>query len=681
MPASRFAPALVLCVVLGTAAAHANVVKVEIVKVEPAGPTHERITGYAHGELDPADPKNAVITDLDLAPRNARGKVEYVTKFTLVRPTDMTRSSGVLLYTVVNRGGGNAVPHPDGHVTLVSGWQGDVVATATNYTIQVPVAKNRDGSSITGPLVLRFLNLTGNTTALVIPRGQPSPYPPASLDTTKAKLISATGESPTGAKKGAVTILSADWAFADCSTTPFPGKPDPTRICVKNGFDPALLYQLEYTVKDPLVLGIGLAATRDLGAFFRYERADAAGTPNPVAGRITHAIAEGSSQSGTFLRLSLLLGFNQDEGGRIVWDGMNPHIAARMTDLNRRFALPGGLVSPFELGHEGPAWWTPWEDTARKGHPNAAAALGTPARPAASLLDRCRATNTCPKIAETFGSAEIWGLRQSFTLVGTTAKKDIPLPENVRRYYFPGVSHGGGPGGFATLTNPVKSAASCALLSNPAPVGPMRTAIISRLIAWVKNGTPMPESKYPTIADGTLVKNTNAAMGFPAIPGAPMPEGVQYPLVDYDLGSHFRYLDQSGVLTKLPVAKGTLPQLVVRVDADGNEVAGIRSPLQSAPLGTYTGWNVTTSGMYAGQLCGPPFGSSPIGGFIPFAKTKAERTASGDPRLSLEERYVDHDGYVRAVKTAADKLVHDGYLLAADAATMMRQAEESSVLK
>ena len=212
----------------------------------------------------------------------------------------------------------------------------------SNHTIQVPVAKNRDGSSITGPLVLRFMSLTGNTTALVIPRGQPSPYPPVSLDTTKASLTSATGENATGAKKGAVTIPSTDWAFADCSTTPFPGKPDPDpKICVKNGFDPALLYELRYTVKDPLVLGIGLAATRDLGAFFRYETADAAGTPNPVAGRITHAISEGSSQSGTFLRLSLLLGFNQDERGRIVWDGMNPHIAARFTDLNRRFAFPG----------------------------------------------------------------------------------------------------------------------------------------------------------------------------------------------------------------------------------------------------------------------------------------------------------------------------------------------------
>ena len=668
MPVKKFTPALALCLLVGAAAAHANIVKLEITRVEPAGPTHERITGKAYGELDPADPKNAVITDIELAPRNARGKVEYVTTFTLVRPTEMMKASGVLLYTVVNRGGGNAAPHPDGHVTLVSGWQGDVVPTSTNYTIQVPVAKNRDGSSITGPLVLRFTNLTGYTARLVIPRGQPWPYPPASLDTTKATLISATGETATGAKKGAVTIPSTEWAFADCSTTPFPGKADPSQICVKNGFSPALLYELQYTVKDPLVLGIGLAATRDLGAFFRYETADAAGTPNPVAGRITHAISEGSSQSGTFLRLSLLLGFNQDERGRIVWDGMNPHIAARFTDLNRGFAFPGGLVSPFELGHEGTVWWTPWEDTARK-------------RPAASLLDRCRATNTCPKIAETFGSAEIWGLRQSFTLVGTTAKKDIPLADNVRRYYFPGVSHGGGPGGFATWTNPVKAAATCALPTNPAPAGPMRAALISRLVAWVTKNTPMPESKYPTLADGTLVRNTNAAMGFPAIPGRPMPEGIQYPLVDYDLGPQFRYADQSGVSTKVPVAKGTLPQLVVRVDADGNEVAGIKSPLLSAPLGTYTGWNVTTSGLYAGQLCGSSFGASPIGGFIPFARTKAERTASGDPRLSLEERYHDHDGYVRAVKAAAETLVRDGYLLPEDAASMVAQAERSDVLK
>ncbi|RPI57223.1 MAG: hypothetical protein EHM55_02580 [Acidobacteria bacterium] len=660
MSRARFLTAIL---VLGVGSvAHANVVRLEIVTVEPAGPAHERVSGKAYGELDPADPKNAVITDIDLAPRNERGKVEYVATFSLVKPKDMSKASGVLVYTVVNRGNGSAAPNADGHVTLVSGWQGDVVATADNQTIRVPVARNRDGSSITGALVLRFTNLKGNTTPLVIPRNQPSPYPPVSLDTEKATLISATAENPTGVKSGVVKMPASDWAFADCSATPFPGTPDPTRICVRNGFDPALLYELQYTVKDPLVLGIGLAATRDLGSFFKYETQDAAGTANPIAGRVTHAIAEGSSQSGTFLRLSLLLGFNQDERGRMVWDGMNPHIAARFTDLNRRFAFPGGLVWPRELGHEGPVWWTPWQDVAR-------------GRPAASLLDRCRATSTCPKIVETFGSAEVWGLRQSFTLVGTTAKADIPIPDNVRRYYFASVSHGGGPGGFAVSTNPV---AACALASNPAPVGPMRAALMKGLAAWVTKNTPMPASRYPTLADGTLVPNTQRAMGFPAIPGAPSPEGLQHPLVNYDLGPQFRYNDQSGVVASLPVVTGTLPQLVVRVDADGNEVGGIRSPLLMAPLGTYTGWNVTTSGVHKGNLC---MGGSPIGGFIPFAKTRAERMASGDPRPSLEERYKDHAGYMQAVRTAADRLVHEGFLLRDDAAAMVAQAEGSGVLK
>lgn len=654
-----------LTLLLAPGAAIAHIVRIEITKTEPAGPSHEKISGQAYGELDPADPKNAVITDIELAPRNARGKVEYVATFSLVKPTDMSRASGLLLYTVVNRGNGGAAPSADGHVTLVSGWQGDVMPTSENQTIRVPVARNKDGSSITGPLVLRFTSLSGSTSPLTIPRGQPSPYPPASLDTGKATLISATAETPTGVKSGTVTIPGGDWAFADCSSVPFPGKPDPSRICLKHGFNPDLLYELRYTVKDPLVLGVGLAATRDLGAFFRYERQDDAGTPNPVAGRITAGIAEGSSQSGTFLRLSLLLGFNQDERGRIVWDGMNPHIAARFTDLNRRFAFPGGLVWPYELGHEGPVWWTPWQDAAR-------------GRPAASLLDRCRASGTCPKIAETFGSAEVWGLRQSFTLVGTNAKADVPLPDNVRRYYFASVTHGGGPGGFTTTPPAVGNGGVCALPTNPAPVGPMRAALLKRLTAWVTKGTPMPDDKYPKLADGTLVANTRAAMGFPSIPGAPSPEGLQYPLIDYDLGPHFRYGDQSGILTKPPIVKGTLPQLVVRVDADGNEVGGIRSPLVSAPLGTYTGWNVASSGVFKGQLC---ITGSPAGGFIPFAKTKAERLASGDPRLSLEERYRDHAGYVRAVAAAAEALVRDGYLLPHDSSSMISQAQDSSVLR
>ena len=675
MRGTPLAGAIAIGIVCSVTAGQARVTRIEIVKTEPAAPgtqtpagapPYERLSGKFYGELDPGDPKNALITDIQSAPRNAHGKVEYVGTFSLMKPVDMSKASGVLTYTVVNRGGGVATASPEGHVSLVSGWQGDVVPTAANQTIQVPRAKNPDGTSITGPLVIRFVGQKGDTAALIIPRATPSPYPPVTLDTTKASLVSAVSESAVGVKSGELKIASGDWAFADCSNVPFPGVADPAHICLKNGFNPALLYELQYTVKDPLVLGIGFAATRDLNSFLRYEKQDDAGTANPVAGSIRWAISEGSSQSGTFLRAFIRLGFNQDEHGRIVWDGSNPHIAARVLDMNRRFAEPGGTVTLYELGHEAPTWWEDWDDTGR-------------GRGKAGLLDRCRATNTCPKIMETFGSSEIWGLRASFMMVGTTAKADIPLPENVRRYFFPGVTHGGGPGGFSLSPAAVTSVfGGCDLPMNPAPSSPMRSALMQSLVQWVTKGTPMPPSKYPTIAGGTLVQNTSAAMGFPNIPGRPSPDGLLYPLLDYDLGPHFNYKDASGFLVKVPTIKQVLPQLVVKVDADGNEVAGVKSPLEMAPLGTYTGWNVVSSGPFKGEMC---LSASPVGGFIAFAKTKADRLASGDPRLSLEERYHTHDGYVQAVSGAAAKLVKEGYLRQSDADTMIAQAQSSSILK
>jgi hypothetical protein len=661
----QLAGALLLAILCAGASAslEARVTRLEIVKVEPAGPGFEKLSGKIYGELDPADPKNALITDLEHAPRNARGKVEYVATFAMIKPVDMTKASGVLMYSVVNRSNGVPTASPEGHVSLVSGWQGDVLPTDINQTLQVPVARNADGSSITGPLVVRFVGQHGPSAEVIIPRGRVSPYPPVTLDTTKASLVSAVSESSTGVKSGTITIPAADWAFANCDHAAFPGTPDPTRICLKNGFNPSLLYELQYTAKDPLVLGIGFAATRDVNSFFRYEKQDDRGTANPIAGAIRWTVSEGSSQSGTFMRAFIRLGFNQDEAGRIVWDGANSHIAARVIDMNRRFALPGGTTNLYELGHEAPVWWEDWNDAPR-------------GRGKSGLLDRCRATNSCPKIAETFGSSEIYGLRASFMLVGTDAKADIPLPDNVRRYYFPSVTHGGGRGDFSMTSGPITTV-GCDLVANPAPTAPMRSAIIASLVDWVTKGTAMPPSNYPTIAAGTLVQNTNEATGFPRIPGTPSPDHIQYPLLDYELGAHFNYADASGYLTTVPRVKGSLPQLVVKVDQDGNEVAGIKSPLLQAPLGTYTGWNVVSAGPFKGEMCQS---TSANGGFIPFAATKAQRLASGDPRLSVEERYHTHDGYVAAVTAAARTLVRDRFLKQTDADAMIAQAQASAIL-
>ena len=648
-----------------SAVTEAKVVRIEILRVErvdppatgpqSATPPYERLSGKFYGELDPTDPKNALITDITLAPKNARGKVEYVGTFTLMRPVDASKASGVLMYSVVNRGNGQATASAEGHISLVSGWQGDVVPTATNQTIQVPRATNADGSSIVGPFITRILDQKGSTARLLMSRGTPA-YPSATLDTSKATLISALSETAEGVKSGVVKIASADWAFASCETTPFPGTPDPKSVCMKNGFDPTRLYELQYTVKDPLVLGIGFAATRDLNSFFRYEKADTAGTPNPVAGQVQWGISEGSSQSGAFLRAFIRLGFNQDEAGRIVWEGSNPNIASRVIDLNRRFASPGTDVELYGLGNEAPLWWEDWNDAVR-------------GRGTSGILDRCRATNTCPKILETFGAAEIWNLRASLMLVGSDVKGDIPIPDNVRRYYFSSVTHGGGRGGFSSEETPANA---CELPANPAPSAPMRTALLRGLVGWVTKNATMPPSVYPKIADGTLVPLTKTAYAYPAIPGRPSP--VQRPLLDYYLGASFKYQDASGALTAPAAIERSLPQLVVKIDADGNEVAGIKSPLLSAPLGTYTGWNVTAAGPLKGQSC------ALLGGFIPFAKTKAERMAHGDPRPSLEERYRSHDEYVKTVSAAAATLVRDGYLLQQDADAMIKQAEASTVL-
>jgi hypothetical protein len=628
-----------------------------------AGP-YERITGRAFGELDPRDARNAVITDIDLAPRNGRGMVEYVATFTLWRPADLAKASGVLIYAVPNRGNRLLIPafhvggdpgdgffFNRGDIILASGWQGDLGERPAAETITVPVAKNPDGSSITGPVLARFSDMPPGAKTLSLP----SAYAPVTLDPTRATLTRRASED------GAVTPVAArDWAFADCRTAAYPGTPDPTRIALKGGFDPAYLYELVYTAKDPPVLGIGLAATRDIVSFFRYAARDDTGTDNPLKGKVSHVIAQGISQAGNFVRTFLHLGFNEDESGRVVWDGANAHIAARQLPINFRFARPGGAAAMYEPGSEGVLWWGDYRDEAR-------------GRAAADLLARCRASGTCLKVFETFGSAEFWGLRMSPNLVGTRADRDIPLPANVRRYYFPGTTHGGGAGGFSSAT---KAPDRHELPDNPNPQRETMRALMVALIDWVVKDAAPPPSRYPLFAAGQLVPPESAAMGFPSIPGAPLPDHMLNPLLDYDFGPDFRANDLSGwISTQPPVVRQVLPSLVPKVDTDGNEVGGVPSVLHQAPLGTYLGWNVARGGFFKGHNAGF------AGGLIPFARNRAERTDAGDPRPSLEERYRDHEGYVAAVKATAERLVKQRFLLEGDAARLVREAEASDALR
>lgn len=654
--------ALAAAALAQTQYAQARVVRIAVEHTEglPAHPAYQRITGRFFGELDPADPHNTIVNDLGLAPRNSRGRVEYSATFTLLRSA---KPSGVLWYEVPNRGNSPLsfrIPADSlaaGDILVSSGWQGDLSPRPGLESISGPVARNADGSEITGRVLIRLSDLpAGASTASLMAGYAGLRYQrPATLDTEGALLTRQFSDD------GAATPVSAsDWAFANCEKAPFPGTPDPSSICLKGGFEAGALYQLVYTAKDPLVLGIGLAATRDLVSFLRHANSDDSGNPNPAGGAVKFALAEGTSQSGNFLKTFIHLGFNQDETNRMVFDGANPNIAARQNPINFRFAIPGGAAGLYEPGSEGVLWWNRYQDDAR-------------GRGEASLLDRCRASRTCPKIFETFGSAEFWGLRMSPGLVGTRADRDIPLPPEVRRYYFPGVTHGGGSGGFQVAGTPF---ATCTLPQNPNSSAETLRALRRALAEWVIHGTQPPESRYPALSAGQLVRPQHGEMGFPVIPGRPLPDNLVNRLPDYDFGPSFRYPDLSGAISLAPpVIRGTIPMLVPKTDSDGNETSGIASVLHAAPLGTYLGWNVAASGYQKGRICGF------AGGYIPFAATKAERVASGDPRPSLEERYGTHEGWVAKVRAAAGRLVGERFLLEEDAARLIQQAEASSVLR
>jgi hypothetical protein len=683
-----------------SSAASARVTKIVIDEVAPLaaaagsanGLRYEQIAGRAFGELDPKLSQNAIIQDIELA-KDVDGKVRYVASFVIYKPIDMSKASGMMWHEVPNRG--RMFPFSDheraaGDIMLASAWQGDnsgatKVRPSASLTgmhfLQLPVAKAANGSPITGEVMGRIVNRSGKDSQALWVQTNPVPYLPVTLDTSKARLTSRSGEDQNANVFDEQPIAAADWAWGKCdATNAFPGTPDATQICLKNGFDSKRLYQVVYTAKDPYVLGIGFAAWRDVGAFFKKQLADDAGTANPVAKVVTSSIGRGVSQSGNFLRGWLHLGFNLAEDGSMVHDGAWPIIAGRRIALNFRWAQPDGVLELYQAGSEGPQWWLPHPDTVR-------------GLPAAGILDRCTVSKTCPKVVEHFGSAEVWALKLTPEWIGTDAKADLPLPENVRRYYIASTSHNGGVGGFDTslpgvgipttpLACPGNNFGNAVLPANPVSHQETINAIRWHFRQWVTKNVAPPASRFPTLAAGTLGPADKVGINFPTLPGLriTIPEAdFIMPVHDYDFGSQFNYVDGSGVPTVTPPRiKQTLKMYAPKVDADGNELGGVPVVLLDAPLATYLGWNITAGGakpFHEGQIC------NYAGGMVAFAKTAEERRAKNDPRPSLQERYVNHEGYIEAVRKAAAKAVKEGFLLEEDAASLIAQARASKVLK
>ena len=651
------------CGMYAVAPAHARVKKILITAREP--PTfggyswpgvgqYEKIVGKAFGELDPNDPRNAVIVDLQRAPRNAEGKVEYSFDFYILKPIDLAKGNHKMLYEPPNRGrktigalnrgvGGddpgsvreasllaNSFLMPQGYSISFSGWDFSAGTSTAgfNTTITLPFARNPDGSSITGPSYEYIVN-AGASYALT--------YPAATLDRSKATLTHRVhlNDLPKN-------VPASGWQY----------NADGTAIELLPGGTPFVandIYEFSYTAKDPTINGVGFAAVRDWNAWLRYETKDDSGTANPLAGDINRIYTEVSSQPGRFLNDFRYLGFNQAENGKQVFDGMMQWIAAGDgISINYRWSQPGRT------------------ERNRQDHlylegrfPFANVVTTDPITGKTdSRYARCTLTHTCPFAMEIFSANEYWVKAASLMTTDPTGKEDLPDSIFTRIYFMSSMQHGTGTGA---------SKGNCQQFLNPLDSQAVQRALFFAMDKWVTTGTPPPPSQIPKLSDGTLVKPDQASTGFPRIPG-----------VTYSGFKTTRYLLNYGpkfYITGIPTinpptftppyqdnpANGAIyPSFVPRTDVDGNDLAGIRLPEVQVPLATYTGWALRAAPQNDD-------GCEGSGQSIPFPKTKAERLASGDPRLSIEERYGNFETYSSLLHSAIDNLVRAGYLLPFDA--------------
>ncbi len=592
---------------------------------------YELVRGLARIGLDPDDPANARVVDLASAPRDAGGLVSAAADVVMLRPADPRRGNGTLLYTVANRGGvslprqparvlGGALTSGDGYLlregwTLAwSGWQFDVTRGPGRVAIDVPQAV-RDGAPIPGRTRLRLApakpgrsRMLADWTASLMGTAAVPVYPAAEpLDQADASLTVA--ETPDGPRR---TIDRDRWRFArDVRGTP---RPDPGHLWLDDGFVPGLIYELVYTTARCPVVGIGLAAVRDVVSHLREREA------------FEHVIGFGVSQSGRFLRQFLHEGLNLDEAGRTVFDGvLCDRAGARRGEFNHRYALPAEGFAP-GFGDLPP--YAPGE-----------------------LLDRQRRAGGVPKLVQVNSSWEYWRGDAALGHVRTDGSADLPEPDGVRTYLIAGSDHVGHAPGSAGLFGAVNA-------ENGLDHTPVTRALLVALRAWLADGTPPPASRVPRLADGTAVGREDVLRRVGNIPGLGLPEPGALPrLRRVDLGAEA----DLGVGAYPPVLGEPYPCLVPDVDADGNETCGVMLPENAVPLATRTGWNIDRT-----RRCMAPM----VGSEAPFPRVPDP----ADPRLAIGERYASRDDYQARVTLVADALVRDRLLLSEDRASVIATA-------
>jgi len=626
------------------------VTRLEVTRREPvlggapfgAGGAYEKIEGVLHFAVDPDARAHEPIADLGLAPRNGRGFVESSADFYLLRPLAGSRR---LLLDVPNRGRkialgmfnsaprsndpttpedfGNGFLMRHGYKVAWIGWQPDVPRRDGMMALDVPRVPG-----VSERLRCEFRPIA-RVDRLPLADRYHVPHPVSRLDDPEAELhVRDHGDAP------ATTLPRSAWRF-----------PDTGSVTLDGGFEPGRIYDCYYRAENPPLVGLGLTAVRDTAAFLRWGTA---GDGNPGAGQIERSYVFGVSQSGRFLRHLLYLGLDEDEAGRFVWDAVIPHVAgARRGEFNCRFGQPSlnalhavGSLFPFTDGEQ--------EDpvTGQRG----------------ALLHRQASRPHPPRILTINTAAEYWRGDGSLVHTDVAATRDVTPPAWVRQYFFAGTQHTPG-----ALPPPPADPNTGGRGRHPFSVvdySPLLRAALASLDRWVSEGVEPPASAVPRLADGSAVAAEATREVYARIPGARFPDRVSRP-VRLDFGPR---VDQ-GVVELPPKIGAPYVTVVSAVDADGNDTAGIRPPELRVPVATFTGWNPRHPEQGA-----PGALMAMMGSTLPFARTAAERQASGDPRPSLAERYGDRDGYLARVRSDAQAMVAARHLLAEDVDAVVERA-------
>jgi hypothetical protein len=646
-----------------------------------AGP-YERLKGTAYLEVDPRDPLNAVIINLDRAPRNARGFVEFNTPFLILKPVDMTRGNRKMWYGVNNRGNCQElglrafplVPFQDscnpltdadigatnpllteGYAFVDAGWHGDGISEPTRRRLfpNFPVAVQPDGSSIVGPQRMEY-QPNGNTFTMPIVVAPWRRYEPADTNTAHATL---TVRDRQDAPK--VPIASDRWAFGNCPTGQASLVPTTTDLCLFDGFAATKIYELIYSAKNPVVMGLAYAVTRDVGSFLRYSSQDDVGNPNPLAmgsssTGIRRAYVSGTSSTGMYMREFLYLGFNEDEMRRKVFDAATIYSAGtHRLFANVQFAHPN-FYSRQDDHHDFTSNSVVPFTFAVTIDPITGVADGILKRPAVD-----------PLVIQVDEEMTFWQWKASLN-VGDATGNHVPIPDNVRMYYMSGMGHIGAVG----LLAPPQPAGNCQHPTQGLAALPVTLRPLVRVIDdWADRGIKPPRSNYPQKKD--LIELDSYRDQFPGIPGLQPPD-VLNELNVLNFGPFFD--SEGGTQTILPPLRGILYRVLVPKPTEiGSSVAGIDTIFTRAPIGTNVGWN-SRSGGRVPDLCGLS------GSFVPLATTKQEGSASGDSRRSLEERYKNQDGFVKAVTKGVNQLVKERFMLEGDADLFIQAAEHTPLL-